>query len=385
MVCIGIKGRNVAKKKSFEDLIGELRAEGQHIGTLAEALKPTEVWPTGNVALDSVLGVGGLPLGKIIELSGVSQAGKSTASLQAAAELQQLIKDGKEEGYILFLDYEHALDFDYCRALGLDVDHASFQYMAPITLEQGVNAYRKLLNAGYIRLCIVDSVAAMVSEKEAQADTGTVVVADRAKALYQVCRQILAPLQEHRSSIIFLNHMLEKIPTTPFAARFGKQYTTPGGNAIGYYASVRIEFTPTGKVKTAEYDPTSDSREDTETATQINAYVRKNKVAKPGRVAKMLIRYGKGFSQPYSVMQTLIAHGVVKQRTSVFEAPEHLAINGKKSFRGSEAVMLALEANPEVLALWVAEARKCIEGYTGSSLDEVGEGEYVGPDETETT
>lgn len=351
------------KNKSFDELMAEVRKSDVRIGVMSETAHKTEAWSTGNIALDSVTGIGGIPKGRIIDMVGKSMSGKTTASLQTAAEVQKLIKSGQETGYIMFLDFEQALDLDYCRALGLDVDHESFIYVAPLTLEEGANVYRKFLNEGHIRLCIVDSVAAMVSEKEAEADTGATTVADRAKALYQFCRQILAPLQQYQSSIIFLNHLLDVIPTTPFAARV-KQTTNPGGNAIPYYASMRFEFRQVGKVKTNVYDPISDSQEEAVTSTEVTATVIKNKVSKPGRVASMRIRYGKGFSQPYSVYTVLKAHKVLSNRGVWIDAPEHLSLEGKTAFQGEEKLLLALESNPDMMERWYAEAKKCVDGYT---------------------
>ena len=360
--------------KSFQDLMNGLQGKGVKIGTLSEVLEPTEAWSTGNLALDSVTGIGGIPVGRIISFEGVSQSGKTTAAIQTAAVLQKKIKEGTETGYIMFLDFEQSIDLAYCRALGLDPEHESFVYMSPVTLEEGANAYREFLNAGHIRLCIVDSVAAMVSEKESAAETGAVTVADRAKAIYQFCRQILAPLQHQRSSIIFLNHVLAEIPTNPFAARFGPKKTNPGGNGIPYYASMRIEFEKKAQNKANVHNTVTDSKEETVTSTTIAATVIKNKVSKPMRVALMRIRYGLGFSQPYSVAQVLAAHGVLTKRGNTWiDAPEHMAINNKTAFHGEERLLEALESNPEALELWTAEAQKCIDGYTPDmvTLDEV--------------
>lgn len=354
-------------KKEFSELLGELKTAGVQIGTLEETIQPTESWSTGNIALDNVIGIGGIPVGRIVELYGKSMSGKTTAAIQTAVELQKKIKSGEEEGYILFMDFEQALDLSYCSALGLDTAHESFVYLAPRTLEEGANAYRKLLNAGYIRLCVVDSVAAMVSQKEVEGDTGMATVADRAKALYQFCRQILGPLQEHRSSIIFLNHLLDVIPTNPMAARF-KTTTTPGGNAIPYYASLRIEFAQVGTVKTNAYDNVTDEKEEVITATSINATVTKNKVAKPRRVAKMRIRFGKGFSQPYSVYQVLMAYGLVKKSGAWYDIPDDLALAGKKRFHGEEPILASLETSQEGLDLWTEKAQECVDGYTADTV-----------------
>lgn len=365
----------MVKKSSLEEMLYDMRAKGLEIGTAEDTIRATESWSTGNIALDSIIGVGGFPIGRIIELYGPSMSGKSSSALQGAAVVQQLIKDGDEEGCILFLDYEQALDLDYAKALGIDHEHPSFVYMSPTTLEEGINAYRQLLEAGYVRLCIVDSVAAMISEKESQAETGAITVADRAKALQQTCRQILGPLRRNRSSIIFLNHILDAI-NTGFGAMYKPKTTTPGGKAIGYYASLRIEFKRSASVKSSMFDVVTGTKLEQVNQVETTATVIKNKVAKPSRQATLRIRYGKGFSQPWSVFQVLLAHGVVTRKTSkTYKVPDSLAIGGKTEFTGSETLMEVLESSPKAIEVWTQAAQECLDKYTDDTVtfDEVEE------------
>jgi recombination protein RecA len=359
-----------APSKSLSDALDAIRKKDSklQIGSLADFdLTATDAFSTGNIALDSITGVWGFPRGRVVELLGVPQSGKTTSALQAAAIHQKRVQAGEDEGAILFLDYERSLDENYCRALGLDVtDDYTFIYMQPRSFEQGANAFRTLLNGGYLAMGIADSVAAMVSEKELEAETGAVTMADRAKALHQFMRQITGALHEHRVTLLMLNHVMDVIDTSyigqQMAARGIKKTTSPGGKALGYYAGMRISFAQPSENKSEVVDSVTQESVKLVTSTFVEAKVIKNKVGIPHRVAKLRVNFGKGFSQAYSVFQILVGHGIIKKKPGGhFVFREDLLPPDLIVPVGEENVISKIEAEPVWLRMLVAEAREVLE------------------------
>lgn len=339
--------------KSFEAALSELRKkESFEIGAMDDF---DDVVPrgltTGNITLDALTGIGGIPSGRITELLGPPSSGKTTAALQVAAEL---IKAG---GHVMFLDYEQALDPVYCESLGIDItDKSTFLYMRPEYFEQGANAFRKLQNdtGGYFDLVIHDSVASMTTQHELEAETGAVQVMDRAKMMYQYTRQLNPLLARTKCAAIFLNHLLEFVDTTPMgrqmAARGIKRTTSPGGNALRYYSSLRAEFKQIGNLKTEEMDLLNNETVKQVRQTKTQVTVVKNKVADPFKTAELRVRFGKGFSNPYSVFSLLEAHKVIKKNGSWFSFPHDLALHGDEDnmkMQGEEEILDKMEQFPE--------------------------------------
>jgi len=255
----------------------------------------------------------------------------------------------------MFLDYEQALDPEYCRSLGLDVDADTFLYAQPEFFEQGANGFRQIQadTGGVIDLVIHDSVAAMTTQHELEAETGAVQVADRAKMLYQYCRQLNPMLPRTGCAAIFLNHLLELVDTTPMGRRLAaqgiKRTTTPGGNALRYYASLRVEFKQIGNLKNEEMDVLSNEAVKQVRQTRTQVTVIKNKVADPFRTAELRVRFGKGFSQNYSVLGILTAHNKVKQAGAWFTFPAELRLNGDDDFvklQGEDTVLTLMDEHP---------------------------------------
>lgn len=343
------------------------------IGSLSSFDMKAEAFTTGNLVLDSITCIGGFPKGRVVELSGASQSGKTTAAIQCAVEHQKAVQDGTATGAIMYLDYEHALDEKYAKALGLDVnDEDSFIYMQPDSFEEGANAFRFLLERGLLAICIVDSVAAMVPESEKAKETGAVTVGDRAKALHQFFRQVTSELKKKNVTLILINHVMDVIPTDhmsrQLAARGVKQKTRPGGTAIEYYSSMRIEFTQVKKHKTGIINDVTGEEEDRITATDVRATVFKNKVGLPQKVGVMRVRFGKGFSQPFSALQALVAHGIVKKRPAgIYGFPEHLLPGDGEIPRSEESVVSKIERDSEWLGRMVAAARQAITEYSMDS------------------
>lgn len=357
---------------SVAEMLATLRKKDKdlRVGSLASFdMNSRDSITTGNLSLDNATGVAGFPRGRVIELYGPSQSGKTTSALQAAALHQKRVKAGRDSGAIMFLDYERSLDETYCKSLGIDTeDENTFIYYQPRSFEEGANFFRKFLEAGLLAMCIADSVAAMVSEKELAADTGAITMADRAKALHQFMRQVTGPLADHRCTLIMLNHVMDLIDTSPMGQRMAsqgiKRKTTPGGTALAFYSSMRIEFKQVGTVKTEVLNPVTQEMEKLQTATDVEAKVVKNKVSKPQRVAKMRVRYGKGFSQPYSVYQVLVAYKKIKVSGSWITVPGDLMSGGQEwKLQGEENVIKALETSPDWMITMEALATDLVNNY----------------------
>lgn len=361
---------------SVTTALSALRKDGLEIGSYSDHENFTVVGlPTGNLTIDTLTGIGGFPTGRITELVGPPSSGKTTAALQCAAGVQQ------RGGVVMFLDFEKALDPDYAGALGLDVKDESFVYMRPDSFEQGSNAFRDFqkLSDGAADLVIHDSVAAMTTEHELEAPTGAVQVADRAKTMYQYCRQLLPLLPRTNCGAVFLNHLLDVVDTTPIgrqmAARGIKRKTSPGGNAIPFYASLRMEFKQIGNLKTAEMDTLTNESVDMIRQTKTQATVIKNKVGDPFRTAELRVRFGHGFSQEYSVFAVLVAHGLIKKGTGgryEFTDPDLRLDDDHVKIHGEENVVTLMEENPEWFNLLYAKARAIV-GSLKAEAYEVGD------------
>lgn len=342
------------------------------IGSLSEFGMTHEAFPTGNLVLDSITGIGGFPRGRITELRGASQSGKTTSAIMAAANHQRRVRDGKDSGAILYLDFENALDESYAQALGLDTeDKETFLVMQPDFIEQGANAFRALLNEGLVAYCIFDSVAAAISEAELEKETGAAVVADRAKILHQFFRQVTSPLKKHRAGLILINHEMTEIPKNTFAASFGPKKKSPGGTSIEFYASMRISFEQVKMVRTNEVNPFSKTELSQNTATDIKATVFKNKQARPQQFGFMRIFYGMGFSQGYSVLNTLVAYKVVKKKPAgVFIFPDHLMPSDGEIPQGELKVVQKMEKDRDWLTRLEDSAKLEIENFVKPDSDE---------------
>jgi recombination protein RecA len=348
---------------SVQAALAALRKDGLQVGSYDDFDDLTVVGlPTGNITIDNLTGIGGFPKGRITELVGPPSSGKTTAALQCAARVQEA------GGVVFFADHEKALDQDYAQALGLDVRDQSFVYSRPDSFEQGANGFRKFqeLSGGAADLLIHDSVAAMTTEHELSADTGAVQVADRAKMMYQYCRQLIPLIQKTECGAIFLNHLLELVDTTPMGRRLAaqgiKRKTSPGGNAIPYYASLRVEFKQIGNIRNSEMDALTNESVDMVRQTKTQMTVIKNKVGDPFRTAELRVRFGHGFSQEYSVFSLLVAHNVIKKSGAWFEFKDpalRLDVDEPK-MHGEEKVLKAMEDNREWFGLLMEKAKGII-------------------------
>lgn len=312
------------KKSDFQKKLDALQKKYKtNIGAMNKIAPDVKFITTGNMAIDSVIG-GGFPLGRSIEVYGAESSGKSSICLQSAAALQKVIKSGGDpergispDDKILYLDYEQAMDKEYAQALGLDTDDAdTFIFAQPDSLEDGANIARSLIQDGYIRLVIFDSVAAMVPDARREKEVGEATVAVVAKLMSEFGAVLNSELAENNCTAIFINHMKEVMggsrPGGP------KLYNTPGGKALKYFASVRLQFTPTKKHKQQVTDQATGEVTDVPVATDVKLKVQKNKVAPPYRETVVRVRFGKGFDNFFTALRILLAKKKVMYSAGIF-------------------------------------------------------------------
>jgi recombination protein RecA len=341
---------------------------GIKIGSLKDVAVDIDVYSTGNLALDYATAVGGIPVGRLVELYGPPSSGKTTTAILAAADCQ------RKGGTVLFVDHEQAIDKEYCAALGLDTEADTFIYFAPDFLEQGVNVARALMRTGDVDIVIFDSVAAMVPEKELESETGKSSFASQAKLMSQTCKQLVSLATTHRCTVIFLNHLQEVIDSSPMGQKLAasgvQRKTTPGGKALKFYASMRIEFKPIGGIREKVWNPIKGEHEDQVTQQKVEVMVVKNKVGVPHRKAELRTIFGKGFSTAHSALQIITANklGINKEASGVFRfkdqelAPKSMDVETKQNFiRGESEMLQKLEASPEWTGRLERKAREFLD------------------------
>jgi recombination protein RecA len=300
---------------AFESILAKAQKKyNLSVGPLSQIAQEATFITTGNIAIDHIIG-GGLPLGRSVELAGPPSSGKTTTALQTAAALQKVIIAGgdpekgiKPTDKILYLDYEQTIDQEYAKALGLDIDHDSFLLTQPDTLEDGANVAIELIQTGRIRLVIWDSVAAMMPSAKAEAEIGKSLPAVQAKLMSDLGQKLNPLLYEHQTLNIFVNHLKEVLDMSGRRpAHLGPKLSTPGGIALKFYASVRVEYKQIMQIKEKGIDPLSGQEVETPGATNVEVKVTKNKVAPPFRKAVVRVRFGKGFDNFWTAMQILLA------------------------------------------------------------------------------
>ncbi|WP_217183651.1 recombinase RecA [Streptomyces sp. AC495_CC817] len=280
---------------------------------------PVEVIPTGSIALDAALGIGGLPRGRIIEIYGPESSGKTTLTLHAIANAQ------RAGGIAAFVDAEHALDPDYAAKLGVDIDQLLVSQ--PDTGEQALEIADMLIRSGAIDLVVIDSVAALVPEAEIKGEMGDSHVGLQARLMSQALRKITGGLNQTKTTAIFINQLREKI-----GVFFGSPETTAGGKALKFYASVRLDIR---RIETLK-----DGAEAVGNRTRVK--VVKNKMAPPFKQAEFDIIYGTGISREGSLIDFGVEHGIVKKSGSWY------TYDGDQLGQGKENARAFLLANTDV-------------------------------------
>jgi recombination protein RecA len=278
-----------------------------------------DVIPTGSIALNLALGVGGFPKGRIIEIYGPESSGKTTLAIHAIAECQ------KAGGIAAFIDAEHAFDRFYAEKLGVDIDNLFISQ--PDNGEQALQIADELIRSSAIDLIVVDSVAALTPKKEIEGDMGENVVGLHARLMSQALRKLTSTISKTNTCCIFINQLREKI-----GVMFGNPETTTGGNALKFYASVRLDIRKASAIK--------DGDEIIGNLTRVK--VIKNKVAPPFRKAEFEIMFGEGISKVGEIIDLGVEYGILKKSGSWF------SYNETKLGQGREAVKALLRDNPEL-------------------------------------
>ena len=334
---------NEEKLKALDAVLAQIeKAYGKGaIMKLGESAGNTdiEVIPSGCLSLDLALGIGGFPRGRMIEIYGPESSGKTTVALHAVAEAQKL------GGIAAFVDAEHALDPVYAKKLGVNLD--DLYVSQPDTGEQALDIVDALVRSSAVDIIVVDSVAALTPKAEIEGDMGDSHVGLQARLMSQALRKLTAIVNKSKTCVVFINQLREKV-----GVMFGNPEVTPGGKALKFYASVRIDIRKTDILK------------DTEGAAgnRTRAKVVKNKLAPPFRQAEFDIMYGEGISQEGCLIDLGVQYDVIKKSGAWF------SYNDQKVANGREKMRQFLKDNPE-LSKEIEE--KIRAAAKGASVDEV--------------
>ena len=314
------------------------------LGTHANAVG-IETIPTGSILLDEALGIGGYPRGRIIEIFGPESSGKTTLALHAVAEAQKM------GGICAFIDAEHALDPVYAKNLGVDIDN--LEVSQPDSGEQALEIAESLVRSGAVDVIVVDSVAALTPQAEIEGDMGDAHVGLQARLMSQALRKLTAIIGKSRTVLVFINQIRMKI-----GIMFGNPETTTGGNALKFYASVRLDVR---KQETIEKGGDAEA-----VGNRIKVKVVKNKVAPPFRKVELEIMFGKGVSAVASLLDAAVKYEIIEKKGAWFSYGE------EKIGQGRENAKDFIEKNPDFAAEIEARVRKIM--FPGKKPEEAAVG-----------
>lgn len=296
-----------------------------------EAVEAVEAIPTGSITLDSSLGIGGYPKGRIIEIYGPESSGKTTLAIHAIASVQ------KQGGIAAFIDAEHAFDRFYAQKLGVDIENLLISQ--PDNGEQALEIADNLIRSGAIDIIVIDSVAALTPKSEIEGEMGESKMGLQARLMSQALRKLTATISRTGCCCIFINQLREKI-----GVMFGNPETTTGGNALKFYASVRLDIRRIGQIKEGE----------AVVGNRTKVKIVKNKVAPPFRTAEFDIMYGEGISRLGEIVDLGVENNVLKKAGSWF------SYGDTKIGQGRDAVKQTLADNPELCDEIEAKIREAL-------------------------
>ena len=297
-----------------------------------ESIENVEVISTGSIGLNAALGVVGLPRGRVIEIYGPESSGKTTLAIHAIAEAQ------KAGGIAAFIDAEHAFDRFYAAKLGVDVDNLWISQ--PDNGEQALEIADQLIRSSAIDILVIDSVAALTPKAEIEGDMGDNKVGLQARLMSQALRKLTGTISKTNTTCIFINQLREKI-----GVMFGNPETTTGGNALKFYASVRLDIRRVSSIKDG----------DEIIGNQVRVKVVKNKVAPPFRKAEFEITFGEGISKVGEIVDLGVEYGIIQKSGSWF------SYNGDKLAQGRDATKNLLKDNPELCEQLEAQIMQAIQ------------------------
>ena len=338
----GTKGADKAKEINKEklkalqltlDKLEKTYGKGSIMKMGDKAIENVEVIPTGSLSLDIALGIGGLPKGRVIEIYGPESSGKTTLTLHAIAEVQ------KAGGIAAFIDAEHAFDRTYAEKLGVDTENLLISQ--PDNGEQALEITENLIRSGAIDIIVIDSVAALVPRSEIEGEMGDSKMGLHARLMSQALRKLTGTISKTGCCCIFINQLREKI-----GVMFGNPETTTGGNALKFYASVRLDIRRIGQIKDG----------DSVVGNRTRVKVVKNKVAPPFRQAEFDIMYGEGISKVGEIVDLGVENNIIKKSGSWF------SYGDTKLGQGRDAVKLLFNDNPDLMEEIELKVREALSG-----------------------
>ncbi|CAD5373192.1 DNA strand exchange and recombination protein with protease and nuclease activity [Rubrivivax sp. A210] len=318
-----VKALNTEKAKALQAALAQIEKQFgkgsiMRLGE-GEVIEDIQVVSTGSLGLDIALGVGGLPRGRVVEIYGPESSGKTTLTLQVIAEMQ------KQAGTCAFIDAEHALDIQYAQKLGVNLQDLLISQ--PDTGEQALEIVDALVRSGSIDLIVIDSVAALTPKAELEGEMGDSLPGLQARLMSQALRKLTATIKKTNTMVIFINQIRMKI-----GVMFGNPETTTGGNALKFYASVRLDIRRTGNIKKGEEVIGSETK----------VKVVKNKVAPPFKTAEFDILYGEGISRQGEVIDMGVNARILEKSGAWY------AYNGEKIGQGKDNAREFLRENPDI-------------------------------------
>ena len=343
------------REKAVDLAIGQIERQfgkGSIMKLGSQVVADVPVIPTGSLALDHALGVGGIPRGRVIELFGPESSGKTTLALHIVAEAQ------KQGGIAAFVDAEHALDVTYARKLGVNCD--DLLVSQPDTGEQALEITEVLVRSGAMDVLVIDSVAALVPRAEIEGDMGDAHVGLQARLMSQALRKLTASISRSMTSVMFINQIRMKI-----GVMFGNPETTPGGNALKFYSSVRLDIRRIGSIK--------DGQEIVGNRTRVR--VVKNKVAPPFKEAQFDIMYAEGISRAGDLLDMAVETEIVDKSGAWY------SFDKERIGQGRENAKVFLKENPDVAARILEKVRDAL----GLKRKGSQEGEGSPPEQVEKT